>query len=84
MSEEYIPTGKDRTLVQHPPEYEDGRATPIIGSKSPGVARIEALSKQITTGNRIAIFIGVFLIAYAYGLVSFCPFHWRCSAHSPL
>ena len=68
MSVEHSPVGKDRTQVQ-PPEYEDEAATPIIGTKSPGVARIEALSNQITTGNRISIFIGVFLIAYAYGLV---------------
>ncbi|KAF1969069.1 siderochrome-iron transporter-like protein Sit1 [Bimuria novae-zelandiae CBS 107.79] len=67
MSAEYSPTGKERTQV-HPPEYEDERSATLIGSKSPGVARIEALSRQITTGNRIAIFIGVFLIAYAYGL----------------
>ncbi|KAF2643833.1 siderochrome-iron transporter-like protein Sit1 [Massarina eburnea CBS 473.64] len=40
----------------------------LIGKKSPGVARIEALSAHISTGNRIAIFLGVFLIAYAYGL----------------
>ena len=68
MSAEYSPTGKDRAEVQ-PSEYESERSAPIIGEKSPGVVRIEALSKHITTGNRIAIFIGVFLIAYAYGLV---------------
>lgn len=81
MSEEYSSPGKGRTVVQ-PPEYEDEGATPIIGTKSPGVARIEALSNQITTGNRIAIFIGVFLIAYAYGLVSFCHSYRRFSTHS--
>lgn len=70
MSVAHSPTEKDRARVE-PPEYERERSTPLIGTTSPGVARIEALSKQITTGNRIAIFIGVFLIAYAYGLVSF-------------
>jgi MFS transporter, SIT family, siderophore-iron:H+ symporter len=40
----------------------------LIGKLSPGVARIEALSQQITTLNRVCIFFGVFLIAYAYGL----------------
>lgn len=77
MSAEYSPTGKDRTQVQ-PPEYEAEGAAPIIGTKSPGVARIEALSNQITTGSRIAIFIGVFLIAYSYGLV--CNVLMFCAA----
>ena len=36
--------------------------------KSPGVARVEALAKAITFTDRIFIFIGVFLVAYAYGL----------------
>ncbi|KAF2733942.1 siderochrome-iron transporter-like protein Sit1 [Polyplosphaeria fusca] len=40
----------------------------LIGSKSPGVARIEVLSQHITFWNRVCIFVGVFLIAYAYGL----------------
>ncbi|KAI7264016.1 ferrioxamine B transporter [Hortaea werneckii] len=35
---------------------------------SPGVARIEAINRNITVGDRVALFIGVFLIAYAYGL----------------
>jgi SIT family siderophore-iron:H+ symporter-like MFS transporter len=66
---EYSPTRKGDGL-KAPEDYEDPGSQPLIGTKSPGVARIEALSKQITTGNRIAIFIGVFFIAYAYGLVS--------------
>ncbi|POR32101.1 Siderophore iron transporter 1 [Tolypocladium paradoxum] len=36
--------------------------------KSPGVARVEALSSAITFTDRIFIFLGVFLVAYAYGL----------------
>ncbi|KAL3953970.1 hypothetical protein ACCO45_011926 [Purpureocillium lilacinum] len=36
--------------------------------KSPGVARVEALSQCITFVDRIFIFLGVFLVAYAYGL----------------
>ena len=40
----------------------------LLGKKSPGVQRIEAVSTHITFVNRIFIFIGVFLIAYAYGL----------------
>jgi MFS transporter, SIT family, siderophore-iron:H+ symporter len=40
----------------------------IFGEKSPGVLRIEAASTQMTLTNRVWIFLGVFLIAYAYGL----------------
>ena len=36
--------------------------------KSPGVARVEALSAAITFTDRIFIFLSVFLVAYAYGL----------------
>lgn len=36
--------------------------------KSPGVARVEVLSAGITLTDRICIFTGVFLLAYAYGL----------------
>ncbi|KAH7132570.1 siderochrome-iron transporter-like protein Sit1 [Dendryphion nanum] len=42
--------------------------TPIIGKKSPGVERVEAIAAHITPLNRVAIFFGVFLISYAYGL----------------
>lgn len=36
--------------------------------KSPGVLRIEAIHSVITKWDRVFIFLGVFLIAYAYGL----------------
>ncbi|KAH7134585.1 major facilitator superfamily domain-containing protein [Dactylonectria estremocensis] len=36
--------------------------------KSPGVVRIQAISSCITPIDRIFIFFGVFLVAYAYGL----------------
>lgn len=44
--------------------YQDG----ILGKKSPGVQRIEAISAHFTLLDRIFVFFGVFLIAYAYGL----------------
>ena len=47
---------------------DDDRPAHLLGEKSPGVVRIEAVSSQLTSTNRIFIFIGVFLIAYAYGL----------------
>ncbi|KAF1988282.1 siderochrome-iron transporter-like protein Sit1 [Aulographum hederae CBS 113979] len=40
----------------------------LLGETSPGVKRIEILSQHITLVDRIFIFIGLFLIAYAYGL----------------
>ena len=51
--------------------------SPLIGQKSPGVVRIEALSAYITHWNRICIFFGVFLIAYAYGLDSTLRFAFQ-------
>lgn len=44
------------------------RRLSLLGAKSPGVARIEAVSDHLTLTNRVFLFIGVFLIAYAYGL----------------
>jgi MFS transporter, SIT family, siderophore-iron:H+ symporter len=44
--------------------------TLLLGGKSPGVRRIEAIAAQFTNLDRVFIFIGVFLIAYAYGLDS--------------
>ncbi|KAK4919106.1 ferrioxamine B transporter, partial [Elasticomyces elasticus] len=40
----------------------------LLGTKSPGVARMEAIFEQLTFTDRVFLFIGVFLIAYAYGL----------------
>lgn len=63
----------------HPVEEQSAKATgtaqPIddaqvilTGEKSPGVARIEAINRHLTFWDRVALFIGVFLIGYAYGL----------------
>jgi SIT family siderophore-iron:H+ symporter-like MFS transporter len=58
--------------LDHSPKFalepDSDTDTPLIGKKSPGVVRIEALAAHITFYDRIAIFFGVFLIAYAYGL----------------
>ncbi|KAG9251642.1 major facilitator superfamily domain-containing protein [Emericellopsis atlantica] len=46
-----------------------GTAADVVRDlKSPGVVRVEALAKVMTLKDRIIIFIGVFLVAYAYGL----------------
>ncbi|GJC78272.1 siderophore iron transporter 1 [Colletotrichum liriopes] len=58
---------KNATVTNNgPPAYE--HSGDIIGEKSPGVVRIEALTAAITRTDRIFIFFGVFLVAYAYGL----------------
>jgi SIT family siderophore-iron:H+ symporter-like MFS transporter len=40
----------------------------LNATKSPGVARIEALNAHTSLVNRYFIFFGLFLVAYAYGL----------------
>lgn len=46
----------------------DSHIAPLIGPKSPGVARIEALNAHMSFANRCCIFFSLFLVAYAYGL----------------
>ncbi|KAL6247397.1 ferrioxamine B transporter [Rhinocladiella similis] len=62
--------GPDNKEVNSPAEGEGGRRDSIllVGDKSPGVARIEAIGEVLTLTDRIFLFIGVFLVAYAYGL----------------
>ena len=43
-------------------------AAAVKDIKSPGVARVEAISASITSWDRVAIFLSVFLVAYVYGL----------------
>lgn len=40
----------------------------LLGVKSPGVQRAEAISQHFRQGDRVLFFIGLFLVAYAYGL----------------
>ncbi|KAL1631238.1 ferrioxamine B transporter [Neofusicoccum ribis] len=40
----------------------------LLGATSPGVKRIEAIAAHLTLFDRVFLFIGVFLIAYAYSL----------------
>ncbi|KAF2630363.1 siderochrome-iron transporter-like protein Sit1 [Macroventuria anomochaeta] len=44
------------------------KSAPLSDTKSPGVARIEALNAHTSLINRYFIFFGLFLVAYAYGL----------------
>ncbi|KAK7420544.1 ferrioxamine B transporter [Neonectria punicea] len=73
-----LDSSKELGLNQHqqPPPYDEGHAAPKSTAaalrnsdiKSPGVVRIQAISSAITTKDRVFIFLGVFLVAYAYGL----------------
>ncbi|EFR05113.1 siderophore iron transporter 1 [Nannizzia gypsea CBS 118893] len=40
----------------------------ILGKKSPGVLRVEVISSHMTFIDRIILFVGIFILAYAYGL----------------
>lgn len=56
-------------------------STILLGKKSPGVERIEVIAQHITVANRIFIFIGVFLIAYAYGLDGTLRYAYQVYSH---
>lgn len=76
--------------MSHDQEYKDTDATVVsdnssqvhlTGEKSPGVARIEALSAHLTIFDRIFLFIGVFLIAYAYSLDGTLRYTYQVRSH---
>ena len=56
----------------------------ILGKKSPGVARIEAINAHLTSFDRWFLGIGVFLIAYAYGLDGTVRYTYQVIASSPI
>ena len=75
MADEATSTTKTTTVVKgspaelaNTPSNSCSDAPPIGDDLSPGVARIAAINRNLTRGDRIGVFIGVFLIAYAYGL----------------
>lgn len=51
----------------------------ILGKKSPGVLRVEVISSHMTLVDRIILFIGIFLLAYAYGLDGTLRFTFQVS-----
>ncbi|KAF6822537.1 siderophore iron transporter 1 [Colletotrichum plurivorum] len=59
---------KNPAAAVSPSDNENHDSHHIMGEKSPGVVRVEALSAAITTVDRVFIFFGVFLVAYCYGL----------------
>ncbi|KAF4956341.1 hypothetical protein FGADI_3918 [Fusarium gaditjirri] len=68
------------------PENDRGHEVPpsaadaVRDITSPGVQRIKAMSEVITLADRIFIFFGVFLIAYAYGLDGTVRYAYQPSA----
>ncbi|KAK2737879.1 Siderophore transporter [Onygenales sp. PD_40] len=61
-----------REAVKQPHDVSDpsreGQPANILGETSPGVSRVEAISRYFTLPDRILFFFGIFLIAYVYGL----------------
>ncbi|KAI3588881.1 major facilitator superfamily domain-containing protein [Fusarium oxysporum f. sp. albedinis] len=64
----------------HGHEVPSSAADAVRDITSPGVQRIKAMSEVITLTDRIFIFFGVFLIAYAYGLDGTVRYAYRPSA----
>lgn len=40
----------------------------LVGRTSPGVKRMQIVAAELTTGDRVFIFVSLFLVAYVYGL----------------
>ncbi|KAG5743919.1 hypothetical protein H9Q69_014292 [Fusarium xylarioides] len=64
----------------HGHEVPPSAADAVRDITSPGVQRIKAMSEVITLADRIFIFFGVFLIAYAYGLDGTVRYAYQPSA----
>ncbi|KAL3457410.1 major facilitator superfamily domain-containing protein [Aspergillus heterothallicus] len=56
-----------RHTVDAPPVYDDAASTDTTET-SPGVKRIELINQQFGLWARVALFSGIWLIAYVYGL----------------
>src|ERR1700761_1898008 len=64
-------------LAQQP---SDRRKSIVATEKSPGVSRIEAINEVLTGTDRFFLFVGVFLIAYAYGLDGTIRYTYQATA----
>jgi len=47
---------------------KQGDNNTAFGDKSPGVRRIEAISKCFQSWHRWVLFVAIFLVSYSYGL----------------
>ncbi|KAI0075932.1 ferrichrome-type siderophore transporter [Panus rudis PR-1116 ss-1] len=61
-------------------DKRDGHDETLLGAESPGVRRIEAVAAQFTFVERIFLFFGVFLVAYAYGLDGTIRYTYQATA----
>lgn len=59
---------KNGVVEKHSHDGSEETDHHIIGHKSLGVKRIEAISAQYTLLQRIILFVSIFVVAYAYGL----------------
>lgn len=72
------PVSGDKTA----PYQDNGRRASIVDAKSPGVARVEAIHQVMSTADKAWIFVGVFLIAFAYALDSSTRYTYQSYATS--
>ncbi|ETI19399.1 hypothetical protein G647_09232 [Cladophialophora carrionii CBS 160.54] len=63
-----------------PQRPSERRQSIVEAEKSPGVVRIEAINEVLTRKDRLFLFIGVFLIAYAYGLDGTIRYTYQATA----
>ena len=67
---------------KHVHSQDVDRRISVVGEKSPGVARVEAIAAYMSTADRIWLFAGVFIIAFAYSLDSFTRYTYQSTATS--
>ncbi|KAI0713550.1 major facilitator superfamily domain-containing protein [Earliella scabrosa] len=73
-------SSKEASLASNEPSREE--ALQLMGATSPGVKRIEAISAHLTLCDRVFLFVGVFLIAYAYSLDGTVRYTYQTTATS--
>ncbi|KAJ9614083.1 ferrioxamine B transporter [Cladophialophora chaetospira] len=61
-------------------QIADHRKSIVAAEKSPGVERIEAINEVLTRKDRAFLMLGVFLIAYAYGLDGTIRYTYQATA----
>lgn len=56
----------------------------LLGKGSPGVRRIEIITSHFRLWDRVVLFMGVFLIAYVYGLDGTVRYTYQVRTSLPL
>lgn len=64
----YVEDKGPHTTELPPRAHQPSPVANILGKKSPGVQRVEAIAEHFRLSDRILFFLGIFLVAYAYGL----------------